>query len=85
MKLIAYEDSAKQGEKSVLAEVLSKLKISSQLMVVFGPEGGLAENEVKQLIQNGFKACGLGPRILRTETAPLYLLSAVSYQLELLR
>ncbi|TQA62211.1 16S rRNA (uracil(1498)-N(3))-methyltransferase, partial [Enterococcus faecalis] len=28
--------------------------------------------------------CGLGPRILRAETAPLYLLSAVSYQMELL-
>ena len=27
----------------------------------------------------------LGPRILRTETAPLYALAAVSYHLELLR
>ncbi|MCX8046050.1 MAG: 16S rRNA (uracil(1498)-N(3))-methyltransferase, partial [Anoxybacillus gonensis] len=28
-------------------------------------------------------ACSLGPRILRAETAPLYALSAVSYEWEL--
>ena len=28
-------------------------------------------------------AVGLGPRILRTETAPLYALSAVSYAVEM--
>jgi 16S rRNA (uracil1498-N3)-methyltransferase len=54
-------------------------------MFVFGPEGGLAHHEMEKLTEAGFKACGLGPRILRTETAPLYALSAVSYQLELLR
>ncbi|MBB6445975.1 16S rRNA (uracil(1498)-N(3))-methyltransferase [Bacillus benzoevorans] len=84
VKLIAYEDQARQGEKSVLAHALKGLKTGSTLLVVFGPEGGLTENEVKELEGNGFRACGLGPRILRTETAPLYLLSAVSYHLELL-
>ena len=53
--------------------------------MVFGPEGGLTAEEVEKLLEYGFISCGLGPRILRTETAPLYLLSAVSYQLELLR
>jgi len=55
------------------------------LLVVFGPEGGLSTGEVEKLKACGFRLCGLGPRILRTETAPLYLLSAVSYHLELLR
>ncbi|HYK72108.1 MAG TPA: RsmE family RNA methyltransferase, partial [Pseudoneobacillus sp.] len=51
----------------------------------FGPEGGLSEKEIQLLQEHGFQICGLGPRILRTETAPLYLLSAVSYHFELSR
>ncbi|MGO3475786.1 MAG: RsmE family RNA methyltransferase, partial [Lacticaseibacillus paracasei] len=51
--------------------------------VVFGPEGGLAPEELSVLTGQGFIAAGLGPRILRAETAPLYLLSAVSVLTEL--
>lgn len=54
-------------------------------MIVFGPEGGLTEAEVERLTEKDSMPCGLGPRILRTETAPLYALSAISYQTELLR
>lgn len=83
--LIAYEEEAKQNEKSVLSRTLQNIEVGSSVLVVFGPEGGLTTSEVDTLINAGFVACGLGPRILRTETAPLYLLSAVSYQLELMR
>jgi 16S rRNA (uracil1498-N3)-methyltransferase len=84
-KLIAYEEEAKQGEFSVLADTLGKLEPGQSMLVVFGPEGGLAESEISFLKDNGFRVCALGPRILRTETAPMYLLAAVSYHLELLR
>jgi 16S rRNA (uracil1498-N3)-methyltransferase len=84
-KLVAYEEEAKKGEASVLARSLQKLKENESLFVVFGPEGGLSPNEVTLLQDNGFELCGLGPRILRTETAPLALLAAVSYHFELLR
>jgi len=84
VKLIAYEERARQGETSVLAHALKELRPGSRMLVVFGPEGGLTDHEVSELEVHGFIACGLGPRILRTETAPLYLLSAVSYHLELL-
>ncbi|WP_214480317.1 16S rRNA (uracil(1498)-N(3))-methyltransferase [Bacillus sp. SM2101] len=84
-KLIAYEEEAKIGEQSVLAATLSKMVASQSLLVVFGPEGGLSEKEVEELRSHGFKSCALGPRILRTETAPIYLLSAVSYHFELSR
>ncbi|PLS15181.1 16S rRNA (uracil(1498)-N(3))-methyltransferase [Bacillus sp. M6-12] len=84
-KLAAFEESAKQGESSVLAAVLKNAEPGQSILFVFGPEGGLASGEVDQLIQAGFSPCGLGPRILRTETAPLYALAAVSYQLELTR
>lgn len=84
-KLIAYEEEARAGEASVLSETLSKMSAGESLLIVFGPEGGLTPGEVSLLTENGFLACGLGPRILRTETAPLYVLSAVSYHFELLR
>jgi 16S rRNA (uracil1498-N3)-methyltransferase len=82
-KLIAYEEEAKRGEKTKLAACLDKMKHGQSLLVVFGPEGGLTEQEVEQLKKLGFETCSLGPRILRAETAPLYLLSVVSYHFEM--
>lgn len=82
--LVAYEEEAKQNESGALCKALQTLKPGASVIVVFGPEGGLTESEVQSLRDAGFTACGLGPRILRTETAPLYVLSAVSYQLELM-
>lgn len=84
VKIVAYEEEAKLGETANLAKALSSLNKGQTLLAVFGPEGGLTDSEVELLMENGFIACGLGPRILRTETAPLYLLSAVSYHFELL-
>ena len=83
IKLIAYEETAKVGEHAQLAQVLATRPVGQRLVVVFGSEGGLSESEVAQLEQAGFVRCSLGPRILRAETAPIYLLSAVSYALEL--
>lgn len=83
-KLIAFEEEAKQGEKAILSKTLAEMNKGKSLMLVFGPEGGLSDKEVVILKEHGFLACGLGPRILRTETAPLYALSAVSYHFELM-
>lgn len=80
-KLVAYEESAKQGEAAAL--VASLATKPSSLVTVFGPEGGIADTEMSVLTAVGFTPAGLGPRILRTETAPLYLLSAVSTLTEL--
>lgn len=84
--LVAYEEAGKTGEKSVLAQELTNLVTSNsaaRLIAVFGPEGGIAPAEIDLLKAHGFAICGLGPRILRAETAPLYFLGACSYQLEL--
>ncbi|WP_207694126.1 16S rRNA (-N3)-methyltransferase [Enterococcus sp. DIV0212c] len=81
--LIAYEESAKVGERSRFATVLSELAVGGSLLVVFGPEGGFSPAEIDVFQENGAILCGLGPRILRAETAPLYVLSAISYQFEL--
>ena len=84
-KLVAYEEDAKQGELSLFAKTIGEIAPGQSLLMVFGPEGGLDSQEINQLLENGFQTCSLGPRILRTETAPLYALSAISYQLELAR
>lgn len=82
VKMIAYEEEAKTGKNSRLATVLQRMKASDSVLLVIGPEGGLAEQEVKVFENDGFIVCGLGPRILRTETAGLYVLAAISYQFE---
>ncbi|WGG44282.1 16S rRNA (uracil(1498)-N(3))-methyltransferase [Rossellomorea sp. DA94] len=84
-KLVAYEEDARACEKGNLSKVLSSIEPGQSMLVVFGPEGGLSKKEIEMLRSEGFLTCGLGPRILRTETAPLYVLSAISYQLELMR
>lgn len=81
--VVAYEEQAKQGEMSALKRVISQLENGGKLLVIFGSEGGLAPKEVEKFVQHGAVLCGLGPRILRAETAPLYVLSALSYALEL--
>ena len=40
-----------------------------------GPEGGWSEIEISQLREKGAQPLQLGPRILRTETAPVVMLS----------
>lgn len=45
------------------------------LAFLIGPEGGLSDNEVSQAKAQGFHAARLGPRVLRTETAPVVALS----------
>ena len=45
------------------------------LAFLIGPEGGLSENEVERARHAGFQGARLGPRVLRTETAPVVALS----------
>lgn len=50
---------------------------------LIGPEGGLSEKETALAKQENIALAGLGKRILRTETASGYVLSAISVLLEL--
>lgn len=84
-KLFAYEEAAKNGEHHVFHETLKSIKQKDTVLIAFGPEGGFSQEEASLLSEKGFLPCGLGPRILRTETAPLYALSAISYHFELMR
>ena len=48
-----------------------------RLAIVTGAEGGFAAEDAEMAAKAGAKTVGLGPRILRCETAPLAVLSAV--------
>lgn len=48
------------------------------IALLVGPEGGLTQEEADAALDAGFRAVRLGPRILRTETAPLAALSAMN-------
>ena len=43
----------------------------------------LSPKEIEFLEANSFILAGLGPRIMRAETAPLYFLASLSFALEL--
>ena len=47
----------------------------ASVVVLSGPEGGLAPTEESAALARGFVAVGLGPRVLRADTAPLALLA----------
>lgn len=50
---------------------------AKRIAVVTGSEGGFAAEEAARAAECGAVTVGLGPRILRCETAPLAVLSAV--------
>lgn len=49
------------------------------LVVMIGPEGGWADSELGTAQAHGVSNVGLGHRVLRAETAPLVVLSAVRH------
>jgi len=57
-----------ETERTPLASVLPSDGVDRATVIV-GPEGGLSESEVGRIRSAGAVVAGLGPRILRTETA----------------
>ena len=80
--LFAYEGYCEDSQHG-LADAISKLESGLRLLILIGPEGGIDGLEFDLLVHAGFKEVGLGPRILRTETAPIYVMAALSYALEI--
>lgn len=62
-----------------LSEVLGELGPQEELGLVVGPEGGLTEEELSALERAGALRASLGPRIIRTETAPIVALSILGF------
>lgn len=71
--------AAEREEKTFLWDVLPSLTKVKSINIVVGPEGGFTEEELAKAREAGFKLFGLGPRILRTETAGLAVASALLF------
>ena len=54
-----------------------------KIAIVVGSEGGFSEKEAAEAETRGFRMCGLGKRILRTETAAMFALCCLVYETEL--
>lgn len=63
-----------------IKNVLKKEQNYDKIIIVFGPEGGIATEEENKLKKLGFVAVSFGDNILRTETVPLYVLSILNYE-----
>lgn len=79
VNLIAYEDLNCEGSKHLYSLLENNPK---SITIVVGPEGGFEKSEVDFLVENGFISVSLGKRILRSETAPLYMLSVIGFMNE---
>ncbi len=79
LNIVAYE----KEDKATLKTVLQCNDNISKINIFVGSEGGIAEEEIQKLQQNGFSTITLGKRILRTETAPITLLSNIMYELDM--
>ncbi|MGI6325287.1 MAG: RsmE family RNA methyltransferase [Bacilli bacterium] len=64
-----------------IKKVLQNIKNDSKIIIVIGPEGGLTNLEEETLIKAGYIRASLGNRILRTETASLFVMSIINYEL----
>lgn len=58
--------------------LLAKIRDARQVALFVGPEGGWDLSEVQAIISRGGLYTGLGPRVLRTETAGLYAISSLA-------
>ncbi|HTS55497.1 MAG TPA: 16S rRNA (uracil(1498)-N(3))-methyltransferase [Burkholderiales bacterium] len=70
------------GEHRIILSLLATTRLRDlaapqQLLLLAGPEGGFAPEEVDMARSCGFTPVRLGPRVLRTETAALAALAAV--------
>ncbi|PIE20879.1 MAG: 16S rRNA (uracil(1498)-N(3))-methyltransferase [Neptuniibacter caesariensis] len=58
---------------------LQRMTPPTSTALLIGPEGGLTDEEVELAQAHGFKPLTLGPRVMRTETAPVAALTLLNY------
>ena len=86
LSFFCYEGEASGGQTlPKLLQNFGKDRNGPSVAISFfvGAEGGFAVEEVEKAKAAGLPTVGLGPRILRCETAPLFVLSCLSYAFEL--
>jgi 16S rRNA (uracil1498-N3)-methyltransferase len=70
--------SVKEKENKVGNYLQNKTKCATMLFVI-GPEGGITDNEEQFLNEFGYTSISLGPRVMRVETAAIYIASIANF------
>ena len=81
-KLFAYLAAVNRGKLLLMlspdaATPLKRVPPAASVVLLIGAEGGLAPSECEAAEASGFEPVSLGPRILRTETAPVAALAVL--------
>lgn len=79
VRLLPYENARGMDYTRAL---ISSVKPGQRVAVFIGPEGGFEDSEISLAMEKQTHPVTLGPRILRTETAGLAILSMFIYALE---
>lgn len=79
LSFVCYEGQTSK----TLRQLAPADKAPQSVAFLIGPEGGISLPEVELAAREGIALCGLGKRILRTETASGYVLSSLSFLYEL--
>lgn len=76
---ICYEDEERLSLKDFFENNKENVK-NRGISFFVGPEGGISDREIETCKKFGISSVSLGKRILRTETAALYVLSCIGFE-----
>ncbi len=85
LAIVPYEASETldgAGGMALTRKLIGGLKPGQRCAVFVGPEGGFAEEEIAFALEHGVQPITLGKRILRTETAGMFVMSAIGLMCE---
>lgn len=82
LRLLAYEKESGITIRNLIKPTVLEQYDGVELWI--GPEGGFSQKEIEVVRAAGIQTIGLGPRILRTETASIVLLSVLLYEMGVL-
>ncbi len=78
-RILAHpNDRSCVGDSAVKLRRLSDKPVADPVMLAVGPEGGFTAEEVALAVAAGWTLVDLGPRILRVETAAVFLVAMVT-------
>jgi 16S rRNA (uracil1498-N3)-methyltransferase len=77
LRLLAALDKEARPLKSILRDGKPR-----HIAVFIGPEGDFSPGEISMAKEMGFIICSLGPLVMKSDTAAMYLLSCLWYELQ---
>ena len=66
-------------QENLVNNYLQDLNKCAKIIFTIGPEGGISTSEEKELTEHGFIPISLGKRIMRVETAAIYVASIINF------